>query len=269
MAGKGTELGSVIAAQLKAAGHELATTGRIDAYLDLQHQKPNSLLHDGHAWKGYTDRALAKTQRALRDARGRDAGLFVLASFAFLRAAETRGGLKDPLRVIAETALLVEEMVLASPQPACVVRLGYLYGPRMKDLRSYRAAFRLGRPYWSGPKDAPQDFVHQDDAAAALVLRAAAPATGQPGLAYATDGHPVAFREVMDHFAKLVGNPLPLHLGGMARLTVWVIIKEEHMQAVKLGAPAASPAPTVRGWEPAYPDYREGLDATIAAWNDR
>jgi nucleoside-diphosphate-sugar epimerase len=135
----------------------------------------------------------------------------------------------------------------------------------MKDLRSYRAAFRLGRPYWSGPSNALQDFVHHDDAAGALLGRAAIGL--QPGLAYATDGHPVAFRELMDHFARLVGNPLPLHLGGVAKLTAWVIIKQEHMEAVKLGVPAAPPSPMVPGWKPAYPDYREGLTQVLADWN--
>jgi AraC-like DNA-binding protein len=50
--------------------------------------------------------------------------------------------------------------------PACVVRVGYLYGPQSADLRAYRTAFRLGRPYWSGPAKALQYHLHQFDAAA-------------------------------------------------------------------------------------------------------
>lgn len=264
MAGPGSELGKVFASRAEAAGHEFPAEGPVDVFLDLQQQAVNTLLDDGHAWKGYTDRALDRTRRALRAAERRSARMFVLASFSWLRAAPGSAAPGDPLRTILETALQVEDAVLAAKQPACVLRLGYLYGPRLRDMRAYRDAFRVGRPYWSGPRNVRHDFLHHDDAASALLARAAA-GPGQ-ALAYATDGHPMAFRQVMDDFARQVGNPLPLHLGGAMGLTAWLIIKQEHMQAVKYGVPAAPPLPTLAGWRPEFEDYRDGLTATLAAW---
>jgi nucleoside-diphosphate-sugar epimerase len=262
--GSRDELGRVLSTQAREAGHELVTTGALDAYIDVAGQAPNSLLHDGHGWKGYVDGALGRSQRRLQEARARGAGIFVHAGFAFLRGVEQPERVDEPLRSIGHTALAIEEMVLAAPIPACVVRLGYLYGPWMKDLRSYRTAFRLGRPYWSGPASRPQYHLHQSDACSAL-LAAAAPRRTRAF--YATDGNPVAFRQLMDDFARLCGNPLPLHMGGPFKLTARLIIAPEHMQAVKLKVPQDTPGPTPPGWKPRYLDHRRGLAQVIDEWS--
>jgi nucleoside-diphosphate-sugar epimerase len=94
--------------------------------------------------------------------------------------------------------------------PACVVRLGYLYGPESRDLRAYRTAFRLGRPYWSGPRKALQYHLHQFDAASALLAAARPRNAGK--IFYATDGRAVSFTTLMDAFAHQVGRRTPLHL---------------------------------------------------------
>ncbi|HEY8741044.1 MAG TPA: hypothetical protein VIN56_10680 [Candidatus Dormibacteraeota bacterium] len=262
--GNRTELGRALARAATELGHDLADSGAVDAYVDVQHQVPNSLLHDGHAWKGYVDRAVGRTQRRLHEARSRGAGTYVYASYSFLRGVDQPERLKDPLRAIAHTSLAIEEMVLAAPGRSCVVRLGYLYGPSMNDLRKYRTAFRLGRPYWPGPRRAAQDNLHQVDAATALLAAAGTRSRGR--LFYATDGRPVPFMEWMDHFARLVGNPLPLHMSGIFKLSAQLIIREEHMQLVKLPMPTDPPSPMVPGWKPRYPDYRIALDETIAEW---
>ena len=145
-----------------------------------------------------------------------------------------------------------------------MLRLGYLYGPESADLRAYRSAFRLGRPYWAGPARALQFTLHQLDAAAAL------PAAARPRHAgkvlYATDGHPVSFRQLMDAFAQRVGRPHPRHLPAWSRLAARLIIREEHMQQVALPMPHEAPMPRLPGWKPKFADYRDGLDQVIAAW---
>jgi len=171
---------------------------------------------------------------------------------------------KDPLRSAVDAILECEALALSGPVPACVVRLGYLYGPQSADLRAYRTAFHLGRPYWSGPRKARQYHLHQFDAAAAL-LAAARPANAGRIL-YATDGHAISFMQMMDAFAHRVGRRTPLHLPLFSKLVAKVIIREEHMQQTALPMPAATPAPRVPGWRPKFPDYREGLDQVIAAW---
>jgi nucleoside-diphosphate-sugar epimerase len=233
-------------------------------HMNLCGQQANTLLHDGHAWKGFPRALHDETRRAVRAARRAGATRFVHASFAFVRAAEAGAAIDEPLRSCIDAILESEAFVLAGPLPACVVRLGYLYGPQSADLRAYRMAFRLGRPYWSGDADAAQHHLHQEDAAAALRTAAR---TGRPGRTYyATDGHPAPFEAFMDAFARSVGRSRPLHLPRRARLLARAIIAAEHMQQTALPMPAQSPSPRVPRWKPRFTDYRSGLAQVIEAW---
>lgn len=246
LTGEQSELGRLLAAR--------RTPGRI--HVNVAGQQANTLLHDGHAWKGFARAARAGVRHALRA----DASLLVHASFAFVRGRPQR----DPLRSIAAAILECEQLALSGPVPACVVRLGYLYGPASRDLRAYRKAFRLGRPYWAGPRDARQYYLHQDDAVSALLAAARPRNAGR--ILYATGGRPVPFMQFMDDFARRVGNPFPLHVPRIAAPVIRLIVREEHMQQAALAMPARAPAPRVPGWTPAFADYRRGLDQVVAAW---
>ncbi|MEO8124786.1 MAG: hypothetical protein ABI633_12120 [Burkholderiales bacterium] len=250
------ELGRVLAQQ---------STGRRGGrvHVNVSGQQANTLLHDGQAWKDFPRVALAATHRAIRAARAGDATFLVHASFAFVHAVERGAKLDDPLRSCVDTILECEALVLSCALPSCVVRLGYLYGPVSADLSAYRKAFRLGRPYWSGPADARQYHLHQFDAASALLAAARAPNAGKT--CYATDGHAIAFEKFMDAFAHRVGRPCPMHLPLLSHLLARVIIREEHMQQTALAMPHQTPAPRVPGWEPKFPDYRAGLDQVVEA----
>ncbi len=175
-------------------------------HVNVAGQRANTLLHDGHAWEGFARAARAGVRQALRT----DAKMLVHASFAFVVGRPQ----EDPLRSIAETILECESLVLSGPIPACVVRLGYLYGPASGDLRAYRKAFRLGRPYWAGPGEALQYHLHQYDAVSALLAAAKRRNAGK--ILYATDGKPVPFMQFMDDFARRIGNRFPLHVPRIA-----------------------------------------------------
>src|SRR5262245_7571740 len=226
-------------------------------HVNVAGQQANTLLHDGHAWEEFPRVALAGVRRALHS----DAALLVHASFAFVLGRPR----EDPLRSLAETILECERLVLAGPIPACVVRLGYLYGPESRDLRAYRRAFRIGRPYWAGPAKARQYHLHQYDAASALVAAARPRNAGR--ILYATGGRPVPFMQFMDDFARRIGNPLPLHVPRIARPVIRLIVREEHMQQAALAMPSRPPAPRVPGWKPVFADYRKGLDQVVATWD--
>jgi hypothetical protein len=244
--GARTELGRLLARAPLPRGVHFNVAG----------QPANTLLHDGHAWRGFARIAAAGVRRALRA----DAKLLVHASCAFVLGRPQR----DPLRSLAEAILECEQLALSGPIPACVVRLGYLYGPESADLRAYRKAFRLGRPYWAGARKALQYHLHQDDAVSALVAAAEPRNAGKTF--YATDGHPVAFTQLMDDFARRVGRRFPLHVPALATPVIRLIVREEHMQQAALAMPARTPGPRVPGWKPRFADYRAGLDATLAAW---
>jgi len=226
-------------------------------HINIAGQHANTLLHDGHAWKGFSRVALAGVHRALRT----DANMLVHASFAFM-AGKPR---KDPLRSIAATILECERLVLAGRVPACVVRLGYLYGPESRDLRAYRAAFRIGRPYWAGPREALQYHLHQYDAVSALLAAAKPRNAGK--IFYATDGKPLSFMQFMDDFARRIGNRFPLHVPRIATPVIKLIVREEHLQQTALAMPSRAPGPRVPGWRPAFADYRRGLDQVVEEWS--
>lgn len=248
--GRQTELGRLLARQ-----HDLPAR----VCFNLGGQQANTLLHDGHAWKDFARLARASARRAMRA----DADLLVHASFAFL-AAEPDA---DPLRALAQTIADIEQMVLSGPLPAVVVRLGYLYGPGSRDLLAYRRAFRLGRPYWAGPRGAGQYHLHFDDATRALV-QAAKPKNAGKTL-YATAGPALPFIRFMDHFARRVGTRYPLHVPRIAAPLMRLIVRKEHMQQVALAMPYDIPRPQVPGWKAAIADHRQGLDAIIADWESK
>ena len=257
--GARSELGGILARRRAASGTE-------NFHINIAGQRANTLLHDGHAWKDYSRTALAGTRRAMRSARSGGAPLLVHASFAFVLAVERGAGTTEPLRSSVEAILECEALALSGPIPACVVRLGYLYGPESADLRAYRTAFSLGRPYWSGPRKALQYHLHQFDAATALL--AAARPRNEGRILYATDAHAISFMKLMDAFAHRVGRRTPLHLPLFSKPLARVIVREEHMQQVALPMPPRTPTPRVPGWKPRFPDYRGGLDQVIEAWGN-
>jgi hypothetical protein len=155
-------LGSILAPRLA-----MAATKHV--YINIAGQQGNSLLHDAHAWQDFTRKALAGTCRAIHSSRTDLASILVHASFAFVHAVERGAVLMGPLRSAVDAILECEALALSGPMPACVVCLGFLYGPMSVDLLAYRPALRLGRPYWSGPRKARHHQLHQLDAAAALV----------------------------------------------------------------------------------------------------
>ena len=260
ISGARSELGRILARQ-RGAG----TKGNI--HVNVAGQQANTLLHDGHAWKDFSRTALTGTRRALRSALEVDASMLVHASFAFVHAVERGTDLAEPLRSCVDAIRECEALVLAGPVPACVVRMGYLYGPESADLRAYRTAFRLGRPYWSGPAKALQYHLHQFDAVRALL--AAARPRNEGAILYAFDGHALSFTKFMDAFAHRVGRRTPLHLPLFSKPLAKAIVREEHMQQAALAMPHRVPTPRVPGWTPRFPDYRQGLDQVIADWAKR
>jgi len=254
-----SELGSILLPRLA-----MAATKHV--HINIAGQQANSLLHDGHAWKDFPRTALAGTRRAMRLSRTDGASMLVHASFAFVHAVERGAVLTAPWRSAVDAILECEALALSGSVSACVVRLGYLYGPTSADLLAYRTAFHLGRPYWSGPRKARQYHLHQLDAASALLAAARPLNAGK--ILYATDGHAISFAQFMDAFAHRVGRRTPLHLPSCSKLLARVIIREEHMQQTALPMPSGTPTPRVKGWKPKFADYRDGLDQVIRTWGN-
>lgn len=254
-----SELGRVV---VRARGDDRGRGAPV--VINIALQEPNTLLHDGRAWwREPAAHIIASTRRVLA-AAGRDRAAFLVhASYAFLQGAESGASAGPRMALIIEAAREAERLVLDSATPACVVRLGYLYGPEWRDLRAYRTAFRLGRPYWAGPRRNLQHHLFGDDAARALVTAAQRRSSGR--VTYATDGTPTSFAEFMDDFARLVGRSRPLHLPGASRLLVRAVVRETHMEMVEMAATGPA-TPQLPGWRPRIPDHGAGLAEVVAAW---
>ncbi len=232
--------------------------------VNLALQAPNTLLHDGHAWWDEPGAHILASTRRVLSAAGRDRAAFLVhASYAFLEGAEAGAKVGKRMRPIVDAAREAERLVLDGAQPACVVRLGYLYGPDWRDLRAYRRAFRLGRPYWAGPRRNLQHHLYCDDAARALLTAAQRRPAGR--LTYASDGTPASFADFMDHFAHLVGRSRPLHLPAASRPFVQLVVREPHMEMVEMAATGPA-APRLPGWRPRVTNYRDGLAEVVRTW---
>jgi len=76
---------------------------------------------------------------------------------------------------------------------------------------------------------------------------------------------PAPFASLMDHFARRVGNPLPLHIPRFLRLPAHLVVAEAHMQMCELGIRGRA-TPGLAGFTPKYASFRTGVDAVIDAW---
>jgi nucleoside-diphosphate-sugar epimerase len=195
---------------------------------------------------------LGNLLRALSDMGERPRRIFFTSSTSVY--GQRRGEWVDessptyPLGFSGEIMLLAERLLLGSPFPATVLRLGGIYGPgraRLIDrVRSGRASCRPGPPHYT-------NSIHRDDAAGALrhLMRLENPESLYLGV----DCEPADERDVFGWLAETMMLPPP-------------------------GSPAEGEAPPPRragskrcrnarllesGYRFRYPSFREGYGALL------
>jgi nucleoside-diphosphate-sugar epimerase len=144
-----------------------------------------------------------------------------------------------------------EQQAFTAPE-GIAVRYGVLYGGDAEQMRSMlsRRAVPVARGGLLG-------WVHHQDAAAATV---AALEHGRAGEAYnVVDDRPATWQEVFTAMAAAFGAPPPRRLPG------WMLqIAAPYVVSVVIGTSmrvSNSKATTELGWRPAFPSYREGIQA--------
>ena len=249
---------------------EAMQVAKPDVVLNLTPQIANTLLHDGHNWKGY-DEILPATTTALLDALADiEVKLLVHASYAFLYgdAKDAREDTElnppdgDP---IFQAAVEAEKQIASSNIPYCILRIGFLYGPQSQDLQKYETSFKLHRPYYAGPEDNLVNLLHYEDAATALALAIEQQPVGKTF--NVVDGTPTSFANFIDTYAQKLGYSKPAHIPLFTAPVAKVIIKEPQMEILDRST-------TVNGdrfrqefnWTPNYQNYQVGLDRTIDVW---
>ena len=161
----------------------------------------------------------------------------------------------------------MERLVLgAEALEGVVLRYGFLYGPGtwyapdgfMAELARKRQLAIIG----SG--EGRSSFIHVDDAAAATVL---ALDQGKPGIYNITDDEPVPQRLWVPELARLIGARKPLHLPAwVVRLMVGRYFV---LMGTQLRGNANAKARAELGFEPRFPDWREGFAAVFGGARER
>ncbi|MEG4320653.1 MULTISPECIES: NAD-dependent epimerase/dehydratase family protein [unclassified Microcoleus] len=242
-----------------------------DVVVNLTPQKANTLLSDGQDWKGF-DKTLSATTGALLTAvKDTDIKLLIHTSYAFLYGNARDATESTPLSVpgddsIFKMAIATENQVTNSQIPSCVLRLGYLYGPESEDLKLYIKSFKLGRPYFAGPESNLGNWLHFEDAAAALVQVAEQQPRG--AIFNVVDGVPVSFADFIDRFAFTLGRKRPGHIPmWLTPLALALVVTPQQVDLLKLITTVNSDSFRKQfGWSPRYVSYREGLQQTVDTW---
>lgn len=241
-----------------------------DIVLNLTPQIANTLLHDGHNWKGF-DETLPSTTTALLEAlQATKIKLLVHASYAFLYGNTTNSTESTSRTVpsddpIFQAAIEAEDKITNSNIPNCLLRMGFLYGPQSEDLKKYETSFKLHRPYYAGPEDHLANFLHYEDAAKALVLVAEQQPVGK--VFNVVDGMPAPFADFIDTFALRLGKSKPGHIPLFTAPVAQIIIKPQQMELLDLSTTVKNDLICQQlGWQPSYASYQEGLEQTIATW---
>jgi nucleoside-diphosphate-sugar epimerase len=151
--------------------------------------------------------------------------------------------------------LSAEEQAFTAPE-GIALRYGLLYGGDVEERRALLA--RRGLPVARGGLIG---WVHHDDAAAATV---AALEHGRPGQAYnIVDDQPATWREVFTTMAAVLGVPRPRNLPPwLVRLVAPYVASFAVDTSMRV---SNAKARNELGWRPAYPTFREGIEAMVAA----
>lgn len=153
-----------------------------------------------------------------------------------------------------------EKAVLNGQVPACVLRLGYLYGAESEELSEVAATLRLGRPLVTG--EGLLNWVHLEDAAEAI-RRAA---EGQPAgeIFNVVDGSPVSSAQFLTDFAKALGIQPP---GNPPKFAQRLLLSSTQSELMALSAQCkAAKIGEALGWTPLYPNHVPGIEQTLLSW---
>lgn len=237
-----------------------------DVLLNIAPQLPNNLLHDGHDWRGFVEFLPKSTTALIEAARAAPGAFLVHLSYAFLYGDAPDATESDPLVVPGnaptfQVAVQAEKVIQQSGVPACVLRLGYLYGPQIEDMAEYAEALRHRQAYYAGPERGLANWLHIEDAARALILVAARRPAGT--VYNITDGQPVGMRTFIEEFARQIGARHPRRTPLWAALLLRSKIRPEQVTLLALAATVRSAAfRSAFNWKPRYADYLAGLEQT-------
>lgn len=298
LTGATTPLGQALLTTLTAAGHKVIGVvptaqgaglvrglGGLPAYVDISRaselesnirmakadvvinaasQAPNQPPVQTVEWNA--DSLPGNSAALAKAAASAGAKFLIHTSYAFV-AGDTGGATVDETAKpnTGDNALLkatrkAENAALNGGVPACVLRMGFLYGPQSDSLTTLSDAIRQGRPVVAG--DGLANWVHLADAAEA-VRRAV---EAQPGgeIFNIVDGHPASAADFVAAFAAALGLETSGGLPGFARR---LMISQTQLDLMALSTQvSAAKAFEKLGWAAQYNTLSAGLEQTLMTW---
>ena len=275
----GTTRSESRARELRDAGAKPAVCDALDAAAlraAVERAQPEVAIHQltdlPQEWSmryqyGATGRLRSEAGRNLIEAAQAAGARRVLAqSIAFVYAptggpvkdeeAPTMRGLSGAMAEAMESTFDLEQTVTgAEGIEGVVLRYGFFYGPGTWYTAGTKLAHavRKRRVPIVGGGGGTFSFVHVEDAAAATV---AALDRGVPGIYNVVDDAPATYAEWVREIAQLVGGPPP------RRVPLWLgrfFAGRNAVMAATLRGASNAKAKRELGWQPRYPDWREGF----------
>lgn len=207
----------------------------------------------------------AHTRTIVEAAAGAGIEFLVHTSYAFLDGhvhGEDADDVLEPVSDVLAAARSAESIVLTGSVPACVLRLGYLYGAGMDGLAKLTTALKGAGTVPAGEAHARSAWLHQSDAARALALAIEQRPAGQT--LTVSDGQPASPADFITYFAGAQGLSLG---GGMGLPFIGRSIKATHQALMKLDtAEGSASAVEALGWTPRFASYRQGIDDVLTVW---
>jgi nucleoside-diphosphate-sugar epimerase len=246
-------------------GSEMASLVKMtkaDVVVDLARQDLNQTISNS-AWN--PDDLITRAKATAQGARDGGAKFLVATSYAFVygdthghevsESSKPESGGHPLLKAIIKA----EKAALSAGIPACVLRLGYLYGPHMSQMQDITSTLRRGRPIPVGTGLA--NYVFEDDAAEAIRRAAEAQPAGE--IINIADGKPVSSAQFLAAFAESMGMRPPGTLPGFLNgLMAGQPLKDLFGLSTKVNIAKAQHA---LGWTPHYP-LNAGLSDTFLTW---
>jgi nucleoside-diphosphate-sugar epimerase len=210
------------------------------------------------------------TDNLIAAATAAGARRFIAASYAGWPSARTGGPVKteddplDPHPPAGQSASLaairhLENAVTGAPAvEGIVLRYGSFYGPGTGN--EFFGLARQRKVPLIGDGAGVWSFLHIDDAAQATV---AALDHGHRGIYNITDDEPAKVADWLPFIAGAVGGKPPLRVPAWAARLVAGEVAVSMMTKIRGSSNARARAEL--GWSPAYPSYRQGFPAAVAA----
>jgi nucleoside-diphosphate-sugar epimerase len=245
----------------------LIQSRKIEVVINLESQAPNHIpLRPAH----WDTESLMPRLVALQQAAAEGGASFLIhTSYATVYGDQHGAWVDETTRPepgeneLLRDALRAEKQALSGPTPACVLRLGFLYGAESTELQSLREMLIFARPLIAGKGYA--NWLHYHDAAEAIRRVAEAKPVGE--IFNVVDNAPASSIDFLAKFAQSLGLNAPNSAPGF--LAPLLTNRDQialMAQSVRVKNARISQA---LGWRPAYPTLTAGFDEALLTWRTR